>query len=411
MKIKLLLAATVACVLGFSSCSNESVKTIPVYGWQGEGEEATEASIQSDFKKWKDHGLVGMCYNAGGFNVEKHTRAAKIAHATGLEYHAWIPAMLKGDADSTWYAVNRKGESAYTVQAYVPYYKCMCPNNPDVINYLVTEYSKIAEIPEVDFIHLDYIRYVDVILARGLWDKYGLVMNEEYPTADYCYCDKCVADFKAESGIDIKSVEDPSTCEEWKQFRYNRITSLVNKIAAAVHAKGKKVSAAVFPGPDSYAKKLVRQEWNKWDIDAFFPMNYNDFYLEPASWVGEITKEEVASVNGKKPVYSGLFICRDWQNKANIKDPEGHGLIPSEIGEAVRGSIEAGAAGVALFIPANMTDEHWARNSSREATKTTSPAESFGKPEEIFLYGWVCLCYFFPIDIMFHYGGVNVSFK
>ena len=62
----------------------------------------------------------------------------------------------------------------------------------------------------------------------------------------------------------------------------------------------------------------------------------------------------------ERSCYSGLFICRDWQNKANIKDPEGHGLIPSEIGEAVRGSIEAGAAGVALFIPANMTDEHWA---------------------------------------------------
>lgn len=47
----------------------------------------------------------------------------------------------------------------------------MCPNNPDVINYLVTEYSKIAEIPDVDFVHLDYIRYVDVILARGLWEN------------------------------------------------------------------------------------------------------------------------------------------------------------------------------------------------------------------------------------------------
>lgn len=360
MKTKFLLAGMLACMLGFSSCSNESVKTIPVYGWQGEGGDATEASIQSDFKKWKEHGLTGMCYNAGGFNVEKHARAAKIAHANGLEYHAWIPAMLKGDADSTWYALNRKGESAYNVQAYVPYYKCMCPNNPAVIDYLVSEYTKIAEIPDVDYVHLDYIRYVDVILARGLWDKYGLVMNEEYPTADYCYCDKCVADFKAESGIDIKAMEDPSTCEEWKQFRYNRITNLVNKIADAVHAKGKKVSAAVFPGPDSYAKKLVRQEWNKWNIDAFFPMNYNDFYLEPASWVGKVTQEEVASVGGKKPVYSGLFICRDWQNKANIKDPEGHGLIPSEIGEAVRGSIEAGAAGVALFVPGNMTDEHWA---------------------------------------------------
>ena len=75
--------------------------------------------------------------------------------------------------------------------------------------------------------------------------------------------------------------------------------------------------------------------------------------------VGEITREEVASVNGRKPVYSGLFICRDWKNKAKIKDPEGHGLIPSEIGEAISGSMKAGAAGVALFVPGNMTDEHW----------------------------------------------------
>ena len=88
-------------------------------------------------------------------------------------------------------------------------------------------------------------------------------MNEEYPTADYCYCDKCVADFKAATGIDIKSVEDPSKCKEWAQFRCDLITKLVDRIADTVHAKGKKVSAAVFPGPDSHAKWMVRQEWNK----------------------------------------------------------------------------------------------------------------------------------------------------
>mgnify|MGYP000152229069 FL=1 len=93
-----------------------------------------------------------------------------------------------------------------------------------------------------------------------------------------------MADFKKATGIDIRTVKDPSMCDQWKRFRYDVVTRLVNKIADAVHAKGKKVSAAVFPGPESYAKKLVRQEWNKWDIDAFFPMNYNDFYLEPASW-------------------------------------------------------------------------------------------------------------------------------
>ena len=344
----------------FTACSPTSPTKVTCYAWQGEGQNTTEETLQSDFSKWKSHGIDGMCYNAG-HDVEKHRRAAKAAKANGMEYHAWIPAMLQSgpEIDSTWYAVNRNGESAYHVQAYVPYYKFLCPNRTEVTDYLTNLYTKVAEIPEVDAIHLDYIRFVDVILARGLWDKYGLVMNEEYPVADYCYCDKCVSDFKAATGIDIKSVKDPSTVEEWKQFRCDLITKLVNHIAEAVHAKGKKIDAAVFPGPDSYAKKMVRQEWNKWNLDAFFPMNYNDFYLEGPAWIGKVVKEEVASVDSKIPVYSGLFICRDYENKAQIKDPEGHGLIPSEIEEAVRVSMENGAAGVCLFTPGNMTDAHW----------------------------------------------------
>ncbi|SEF75988.1 glycoside hydrolase family 10 protein [Parabacteroides chinchillae] len=355
--MKTLLFALAALAMT-ACCSKAPEKTVKVYAWQGEGQDATEQTIQEDFSKWHAHGVDGMCYNVG-YNLEKIQRAAKIAKANGMEYHAWIPTMLNGNADSSWYAINRKGESAYNVQAYVPYYKFMCPNNDSVINYIVQEYSNVADIPEVDYIHLDYIRYVDVILAKGLWDKYGLVMNEEYPTADYCYCPKCVADFKAATGIDILTVEDPSKCPEWAQFRCDVITNLVNKISDAVHAKGKKLSAAVFPGPDSHAKWMVRQEWDKWNLDAVFPMNYNDFYLEPASWLAPIVKEEVETVGGKFPVYSGLFICHDWQNKANIKDPEGHGLLPSEIEEAVRGSMENGAAGITLFTPNSMTDEHW----------------------------------------------------
>lgn len=343
-----------------AACSSAPEQTVKVYAWQGESAETTEETLQADFSKWRSHGVSGMCYNAGQ-DLEKIARAAKVAHQNEMEYHAWIPAMLQEGQDSVLYAVNRKGESAYKVQAYVPYYKCLCPNQEGTAKFLTDLYTRVAEIPEVDYVHLDYIRYVDVILAKGLWEKYGLVMDEEYPAADYCYCDKCVADFKAASGIDIRAEKDPSKCKEWAQFRCDVVTKLVNRIVDAVHAKGKKVSAAVFPGPDSHARWMVRQEWNKWNVDAFFPMNYNDFYLEPVSWLAEITKEEVEAVKGTgKPVYSGLFICKDWKNKANIKDPEGHGLIPSEIEEAVRGSMESGAAGVSLFTPDNMTDEHWA---------------------------------------------------
>ena len=288
--MKKLFIALAAVAL--TACVKAPEKTVKVYAWQGEGGNTTEQTLQADFSKWHAHGVDGMCYNAG-HDTEKIQRAAKAAHANGMEYHAWIPAMLQHGLDSTLYAVNRKGESAYSVQAYVPYYKCLCPNQEGTAEFLLDLYGKVADIPEVDYIHLDYIRYVDVILARGLWEKYGLVMDEEYPTADYCYCDKCVADFKAATGIDIKSVEDPSKCAEWAQFRCDLITKLVNRIADEVHGKGKKVSAAVFPGPDSHAKWMVRQEWNKWNIDAFFPMNYNDFYMEPAAWVGKVTKEEV----------------------------------------------------------------------------------------------------------------------
>ena len=185
-------------------------------------------------------------------------------------------------------------------------------------------------------------------------------MNGEYPNADYCYCDDCVKAFKEKTGIDIRKVTDPSKIKEWAQFRCDAVTDLVNAIAEAVHKEGKKISADVFPGPYSHAVWMVRQEWNKWNLDAVFPMNYNDFYLEPASWVGKVTEEEVKAVADRKtPIYSGLFICRDWQNKANVIDPENSGLLPSEIGEAVNGAMKAGAKGVCLFTPFSMTEEHW----------------------------------------------------
>ena len=341
-------------------CASAKGNKIPVYIWQGWGEKTTEETIMADFKEWKKHGVVGVCFNAG-MDVEKIAVAAKVAKKLKLEYHAWVPTMIKGGCDKSWYTVNRLGESAFDNQAYVPYYTTLDPRNSEVRKFLVEKFQEIASIPEVDYVQLDYIRYADVILARGLWDKYGLIMNGEYPKADYCYCDDCVAAFKAQSGIDITKVTDPSKIKEWAQFRCDAVTDLVNAISDAVHAKGKKVSADVFPGPKSYSEWMVRQQWDKWKLDAVFPMNYNDFYMEPAAWVGKMTQEEADALCGKNiDLYSGLFICKDWRNKASVVDPENSGLIPSEIEEAVETSIKAGAKGVCLFTPETMTPEHWA---------------------------------------------------
>ena len=330
-------------------------KDIPVYAWCSVENNATPESLRAYFQELKDKGITGVCVNSSIHDREKIAKASKAAHEVGLVYHAWIPSMLQGGMPHSWYAVNALGQRADTHPAYVDYYKALDPHNPAVIKWFVEQYTEIAKIPDVDFVQLDYIRYPDVKLARGLWHKFNLDMSEYYAPADYCYCADCVTDFEKQAG---HKLTHPKSDPDWAQFRQDVITNLVNKIADAVHAQGKKVSADVFPGPDTYARWMVRQDWAKWNIDEVFPMNYNDFYLTDTKWVARVTSEEVRAVPGK-PVYSGLFICREWQKKASLEDPEASGLIPSEIEDAVIGSMENGAAGICLFTPGSMTPEHW----------------------------------------------------
>ena len=345
-----------AALLALAGCS-EKKAGIPLYGWVTEGADPDMEALRTRWGEWKEHGMTGICVNAP---LEAIPALSALAHELGLEYHAWRPCMLEAGKPHGWYAVNRLGQSADEFPAYVDYYKALDPANPEVQDYLVNEMLAIAAVPDVDYVQLDYIRYADAILARGLWDKYGLDFSDgPYPPADYCYCDRCVGEFKELTGIDILAVEDPQAVPEWTAFRCGKVTELVTKICDAVHAAGKKVSADVFPGPDSYAVPMVRQQWDQWPVDMYFPMNYNDFYQEPAEWLATVTAEEVKAA-GATPVISGLFICHEWQRKAEIKDPEGHGLTPSEIATAVRGSLDAGAAGICLFTPGSMTPEHWA---------------------------------------------------
>lgn len=334
---------------------------VPVYAWLGGPGKATDEEIRDSFTDLKNKGIVGLLYN-GGHKPETYKRVGGIAHEAGLEFQTWIPTMIQGEnpkIPTELYALNGLRESAWDKPAYAAYYKFMCPNREEVYEFLEDLYLQIAALDEVDGIHLDYIRFPDVILARGLWEKYDLVMDREYPQYDYCYCDHCVEDFKEISDINILEVEDPSQVEEWKQFRYDLITSIVNRLVEEVHASNKLISAAVFPGPNSVAKKIVRQEWDKWNLDAFYPMNYNDFYLEDTRWIGEVTNEGVTALENRKPLYSGLFICPNPETKSEQADPENHGLLPEELEDAIRESMQNGASGICLFTPGRMTEAHW----------------------------------------------------
>ena len=195
---RLLIALAALAVL--CSCA-EKKASIPLYGWEGIRKNPNLEEVRAKFQNYKAHGFTGVCIQADLADIPA---ISAIAHEEGLEYHAWKPCMLQGGKPHDWYCVNRLGQSADEFPAYVQYYQALDPANPDVQDFIVSMITEIAAVPDVDYVQLDYIRYADAILARGLWDKYGLDFSDgPYPPADYCYCDRCVNEFKELTGIDI----------------------------------------------------------------------------------------------------------------------------------------------------------------------------------------------------------------
>jgi len=272
-------------------------------------------------------------------------RIARIGKETGIEVHAWTwnmpnnnPYYIEKHPD--WYAVNRNGDPSWSHPAYVGYYKFMCPNNPEVRAFLSENVKQLAAIEQLDGIHLDYIRLPDVIIAKALQPVYNIVQDREYPEYDYCYCPICREKFKNQTGLDpLKDFKDPSLSIEWRNFRYRSVTELVNDhLAPEARKKNKFISAAVFPNWES-----VRQQWHTWDLDAFFPMLYHNFYDAPLEWIGEQIYSQMDKFLIPKPIYAGLYL---------------EALQGKDFSKALKISKEAGASGIALFSYNHLTDIH-----------------------------------------------------
>lgn len=323
-----------------SSCTSGE-KGFKLWVWTGGNKPAEQ--WDSEFKRLADAGFHGVLCG-GGESVLSTT--IPIAQKYGLEIHAWMwvmnqPGNQETQAHPEWYAVSREGNSSLDVRPYVDYYQWLCPNKPEVRAYLLERMLTVTAMEGLAGIQLDYIRFCDVILPKGLWSKYDLVQDHEMAEFDFCYCETCRTKFKEQSGIDPMALEDASSNKEWKQFRYDSITEVVNMIAAGVHEQNKQISASVFATP-SRARKLVRQAWDEWDLDFVFPMIYYKFYDEPVDFVRTGTAEGVETLNGRIPLYTAQYL---------------HDKTNDEVEAFVNAAKEGGADGLALYDYGLMKDE------------------------------------------------------
>lgn len=276
-------------------------------------------------------------------------RILPLAHATDLQVHAWMwtmplnnPELIQKHPD--WFSVNRNGQPSHTHPAYVGYYKFLCPCNEEVAEFVAGNVEALGKIEDLDGIHLDYVRQPDVILAEALQPKYDIVQDKEYPEYDYPYSENCRKQFKEKHGIDPMDLGDEAPQHEaWRQFRYDAVSNIVNNHCVPMAKKyDKTITAAVFPNWES-----VRQEWHKWDLDAFLPMLYQGFYNADIDWIGKqvkLAKERMKKTDNEKPLFSGLFL-------PHLKEV-------NDLKKAIEVSKANGAKGVSFFSYGDLKDEY-----------------------------------------------------
>lgn len=305
--------ASVAVVLFLTACNRNRTEDLKVWAWLGTNAAQSDSLLEHYFRNAAEAGIDAVFYEAhGGYpeildsttfadlaGIDHLSRAAVFAEKYGVELHAWMWTTNRCEktlrkAHPEWYQVTAKGENLADIKMYNrEHYRFLCPNHEGVLDYMKERVREIAAIEGVAGIHMDFIRYPDAMLPYALHESRGVVQDRIYPDWDCCYCDECRAKFKTLTGIDPLDLEDPTSNEQWMQFRYRTMADYASEIAAEIKACGKISSAAVFATPEE-SKKLVRQDWvNFRNVDYFMPMIYNSAYGFPDEWIETATREGV----------------------------------------------------------------------------------------------------------------------
>jgi len=328
------------------SCSkNENNEKFTLSTWTHSGKNFNK---ENWVKKINYYDSLGISEILVGGSPEVLTKIIPIAKSKNIKVHGWMwtvnrPGDTIANKNPEWYAVNRNGQNSLEYRAYVNYYQWLSPFHPEARKHIINNAKKIMDIEGIESVHLDYVRYPDVILGADLQPKYNIVQETELPEYDYGYHPIARKKFKEIFEKDPQDFKNPELSTEWRQFRLNAITTLVNEIVEIAESKNKKVTAAVFPFPEM-SRQMVRQAWNDWNLFKAYPMLYQNFYRENINWIGFATKQGVNDVNF--PIISGLY-AGALRNNGDLE-------------KAIIISKENGAKGVSIFTADGLNNEQQA---------------------------------------------------
>jgi len=253
------------------------------------------------------------------------------ANRLGLKVHPWCCVFPEGAGSKLlqehpeYVAQDPNGEPVVAGQYKI---RWACSSRPEVQDYEFAMYQELLDRYDIAGVHLDYIRY-----------------NHPANGQQSCFCPYCRETFGKETGFEASKATDPATRDwaAWVDWKTANITRFVERLHVAAKAKGKEVSAAVFP---EYPECIVAigQDWEDWGkrklVDFMFPMNYT----MSAKIAIKRTRNHVAAMAGSGvPLWEGLW------NRAALTTPM--------LMEQVNGVLAQGAQGIVIFEYYGLDDD------------------------------------------------------
>jgi uncharacterized lipoprotein YddW (UPF0748 family) len=201
------------------------------------------------------------------------------AHADGLRVHAWVNALsLAGNRDAPLLRalgaeavhVDRRGRSLldYPGLDVPPPERSLVrmgtpavwldPGAPRVAEEVVAVFTElVARYPALDGLHLDYIRFPDV-LPFSPGSRFGVGIDFGYGAATR-------ARFEAETGLRAPGADGGGDADAWDDWRRAQVTGVVRALRAATRAAKPdlQLSAAVSAYPERAYLSLF-QDWRGW---------------------------------------------------------------------------------------------------------------------------------------------------
>ena len=205
------------------------------------------------------------------------------AHAAGLRVHAWVnvlslsqnrDAPLLRDLGRDAVLVDQHGRSLLDypdLEVPAPdrrYYRMGTPAlylDPAAMGLLERLAATFADLvvryPELDGLHLDYIRFPDVLpFAPG--SRFGVGL-------DFGHAASTRALFREQTGLEAPGPRSSENADAWDGWRRDRVSALVAAIRSATRAVQPKleISAAVIAFADRAYLSLL-QDWRRWLEDG-----------------------------------------------------------------------------------------------------------------------------------------------